>query len=556
MEPTSDQGQVFGLIEVVRMIGRRWRWVVGTVVVVMAIALALSLQQSPKYTASARLLLRTVADPAVQQTDPNQEVAFYPDRQVKNALQLMTSGEVQVFVDERYDGPLNVGSVTATALADGSDAVSLSASATDPDEAADLVNSYAQAFIEFSSSQRLDALQAAYAQIQVRLDDLANQRAEAAKPLTELDSRIAANPGNEGLQAQRAALAAQLEAQLNALDQQRAVFLQNQQTLAYSQGLAPENAVQLLTAASPPSEPVSPKPVRDGVIGLMLGLGLGVTLALVREFLDESIRTSTDLEQVLRGRYPVLGVIPLVDDGSLEEGALLPVQSPIAEAYRSLRTSVRFSEIERPMKVIQITSPSPGEGKTTTAANLARVLSQAGHRVAAACCDLRRPRIHLNFGVSPNPGMADVVLGEHSLQDALRVVDGIYVLPAGTTPPNPSELLGTLRAQRVMDGLAQELDFVIVDSTPVLAVTDAIVVSRFVDATIVVVSAGDTTRRQVQETLKSLELSSAPIIGFVLNRAGAEERNLYGYSYAADGYEPRPGKQAGARRGLASTSSS
>lgn len=536
--------QVLGLVDLLRTLRRRWRWVAGSVIVLTGLALGLSLQQDPSYVAESSILLNTVADAGVLQADPNAQVAFFADRQVKNALHVLESGALHDAVEKVYDGPLDVTSVVANGPLDGSDAVTLSVRATDPQEAADLVNTYAQAYIDYATNQRLDSLQAANAQIQLRLDDIATQRADIARPLNEIDQRLAADPGNESLQTQRENLRTQVQPQLDALDQQRAVFVQNQQGLALTQGLAPEATVQFLTEATAPTEPVSPNPVRDGIVGLMLGVGLGIALALARDFLDESVRSPADLEQVLRGRYPILGVIPLADDGSLSFGTTLPAHSPVAEAYRSLRTSVRFSQLERSQRVVQITSASPGDGKTTTAVNLARALAQAGHKVGVAGCDLRRPRLHLSFGVPPSPGLADVVLGEATLAQALHEVEGMYVLAAGTTPPNPSELLGTERTQRVMEALADKLDFVVVDSTPVLSVTDAIVLSRFVDATIVVVSARDTSRRQVQETIKALEMSSAPIIGFVLNRAGDEDRNLYGYSYNTDTAGATPGSAA------------
>jgi capsular exopolysaccharide synthesis family protein len=559
-EHGQSQQQMLGLVDLLRTLVRRWRWVAGSVVLITGLALAFSLRQPKEYSASADVLLPSVSEISALQSDqPAGLVAITADRQLANALQVIQSGDLQDEVEKRYDGPLDVDSVKAERHQDGSDMVTIKATGTDPKEAADLVNTYAQTYIDYSANRRLDLLQAASEQIKARIADLDQQRSDLQKPLDELDARIAGSPGNQSLLVQRASLLSTLQPQLDAIDNAKAVQLSAEQTLSFRAGLNPESSIQFLTRATPPTDPVSPKPVRDGIIGLMLGLGIGVALSLVREFLDESIRTSSDLEQVLRGRYPVLGIIPFAEDGSLEVGAALTAQSPAAEAYRSLRTSVRFSELEHPMRIIQITSASPGEGKTTTTANLARVLAQAGHRVAVACCDLRRPRVHLSFGVSSSPGLADVVLGERTLNEALRTSENLYVLPAGTAPPNPSELLGTARAQRVMEALAEELDFVVVDSTPVLAVTDAIVVSRFVDATIVVVSAGDTSRRQVEETIKSLELSQAPVIGFVFNRAGAEERNLYGYSYEAIDYGATPGAGTNgggsSSRGMASTSS-
>jgi capsular exopolysaccharide synthesis family protein len=160
------------------------------------------------------------------------------------------------------------------------------------------------------------------------------------------------------------------------------------------------------------------------------------------------------------------------------------------------------------------------------------MLAQDGHRVAVVCCDLRRPTIHELFGVRVSPGLADVVLGTQALASAITQTDSqTFLLPAGSAPPNPSELLGSSRAEAVIEALANEMDYVVIDTTPVLPVTDAIVVSRFADATILVVNAGDTTRNQLHQALTQLEQASAPMVGLVLNRAFGGDRYAYGYGY-------------------------
>ena len=328
-------------------------------------------------------------------------------------------------------------------------------------------------------------------------------------------------------------LAATLKPELDALDNQQALYVKAQENLALSSQLTPVSIAQELNKATPPSTPVSPKPIRNSIIGFMAGMGLGLALALAREFLDQSIRTADDLEKTVKGRYPILGVIPEASAAEIARLTTVGEHSAVAEAFRALRTSVRFEGLDRPLKVIQITSGSAAEGKTTAAANLGRMLAQDGHRVAVVCCDLRRPTIHELFNVRVSPGLADVVLGTEALASAITQVDNqTFVLPAGSAPPNPSELLGSSRAEAVIVALANEMDYVVIDTTPVLPVTDAIVVSRFVDATIVVVNAGDTTRNQLHQTLTSLEQASAPISGLVLNRASGNDRyGGYGYGY-------------------------
>jgi capsular exopolysaccharide synthesis family protein len=370
-----------------------------------------------------------------------------------------------------------------------------------------------------------------------------------AAPLTALDQQIAANPGNQTLQIQRASLQTQLGPQLDALDKQIETYSNTLEAVALKSSIAGYGGeAKVLEQAEAPSSPVSPKPIRDGIIGVMLGLGVGLALALAREFLDERVRTTEDVERVLKGRAPVLGVIPEASEVEVNGLADASAHTAVAEAYRALRTAVKFAELDRSMRVIQVTSGSQGEGKTTTVANLALMLTQAGHRVAVACCDLRRPQIHERFGAAVAPGLADVVLGDCTLAEAVQPVgDLLYLLPAGQSPPNPSELLGSGRAERVIAALAEEMDYVIIDTTPVLPVTDSIVVSRFVDATMMVVAANTTTRNEVSRTVAALELAQAPLVGVVLNRSEQSDRNAYGYTYGRSGYASRKSSYASTR---------
>lgn len=533
----------FGMAETLSIIRGRWRWLVGTTLLVMLIGLLVSLTQPRSYVATTRILLPTVADSTVLISDPNAQLPFYADRQLQNQLQVIESIDLRQAVDRVYRGDLTVGHVTAEVATEGSDAVSLSVTAPTARDAADIVNLYAEEYIKYSQARRLDVLEAANAELQDRLDSVNEQRTAIAAPLAELESRAAIDAS---LDPERAALELELRPQLDALDAQRSLYIRTQENLALTAGLAPQTIATVLDPAEPPMSPDSPHPVRDGIVSLMLGLGLGLALAFTREFLDVSIRTAEDLELATNGRYPVLGVIPgvspteIVTPGSKTHPA-------IAEAFRALRTSVYFAELDRPMKLIQITSPSSGEGKTTIAANLAKVLGQAGHSVSIADCDLRRPTINELFASPVAPGLSELIANERSLVEVIVTVDErTFLLPAGSRPTNPSELLGSQRAEHALGALARQTDYTVVDTPPVLPVTDSVVISRLVDAVLVVVHAGKTTRRQLHDALAALELASAPIIGLVLNRARSEnDRNRYGYVYRGDTGQPSVAKPGG-----------
>jgi capsular exopolysaccharide synthesis family protein len=299
------------------------------------------------------------------------------------------------------------------------------------------------------------------------------------------------------------------------------------------------------------------------MLGLVVGLMLGVALAFVREQLDDTVKNKDELERATGG-LSALALTPTVagwkDSAPPQVVSLTEPASPVAEAYRSLRTSVQFIGLHHPIQIIQVTSPNASEGKTTTLANLAVALASSGQRVVVVCCDLRRPRIHEFFAKSNATGFTSVLLGEIPLSRSLQSVPGqsrLALLASGPKPPNPSELLASQRTNQVLSALRSECDVVLVDSPPVLPVTDAAVLSRMVDATILVGTAGRTTRKEYQRAVELLRQVDAPLIGSVLN--GVDEEGLYGYGYGyfEAGEDPdeevsrEPGKIASSRPGTA-----
>ncbi|OWY60743.1 hypothetical protein B7486_67535, partial [cyanobacterium TDX16] len=248
-----------------------------------------------------------------------------------------------------------------------------------------------------------------------------------------------------------------------------------------------------------------------------LGALIGIGLAFVREQLDETVTTRAELEAATGGA-PVLALVPRSGDGEHHGvrgrfGALgrvgrpahdhepaplavaQPTGTPAAEAYRSLRTSVRFLDVERPLRTLLVTSPTEGDGKTTTVANLAVAVSRSGQRCVVVCGDLRQPRVHEHLGVAPEPGLTSVLLGEVTLDEALqRVPDTgkLRVLAAGGVPPNPSELLSSDAAIQVLERVGDGADLVLIDSPPVLPVTDALVLAQQVDGVVLVADARHT----------------------------------------------------------------
>ena len=529
-EPAPFDDDELDLRAYLSVLRRRWKVVALVVVLAVGAALALSLVQKPQYRAESELLIRQ-RDSTALLTDTPGANPNDAERQLNNEVRLFESSAVRAAVSERYDGPLDPDDVEGSVASDTSDVVEAHVTAADPNEAARLVNLYVDTFVELRRQQRVDELVAVGSQLQAKIDELAARIDEVRQPLDDLEAQLAANPGDDDLRAQRDDLAAELDSTLGPLESQRSFYESQMEDLELTADIARSGGAQVVTTAEAPDSPVSPQPVRDAAIALVLGLVLGVGIAFLVDTLDERIRGVADLELV-SGGFPTLALVPEVPKGHHSSFVATrdDAKSAEAEAYRSLRTAVKFASLDRPLKIVQITSPSQGEGKTTAVANLAVALAQGGDRVAVVCCDLRRPRVQDRFDVPLAPGLTDVLVGDVPLADALRRYDpNVLILPAGSPPPNPSELLSSNKSAAVVKALAEEFDMVLVDSPPVLPVTDALVVSRFVDATLLEVDSRSTARKAVGRALQTLDQVNAPVLGVVLN--GLPEGGDYGYGY-------------------------
>jgi len=288
------------------------------------------------------------------------------------------------------------------------------------------------------------------------------------------------------------------------------------------------------------------------VLGILVGLLLGLGGAFFLEYLDQTIKNAGDVERVIG--VPVLGLIPYDPAlGRSGNGKRTPIaivaragpDQPAAEAFRALRTNVTFVGAEKPLQFVSITSPGPGEGKSTTAANLAVALAQGGQRTLLIDGDLRRPLIHRAFALVQEPGLTDVLVGRATAQEAVRpeVAAGLDVLPSGAIPPNPSELLGSAAMHQLISSLRHDYHYIVIDTPPTLPVTDASVVASSADAAILVLKSGDTEETAAQRALEQLRRVHARIAGAVLN--GVSRRQDRYYTYYSYRREPER------RRGLA-----
>jgi capsular exopolysaccharide synthesis family protein len=289
------------------------------------------------------------------------------------------------------------------------------------------------------------------------------------------------------------------------------------------------NNVQLMDAAELPKIPYVPNRQRDLLLSFVLALALGVGLAFVVEYLDDTVKTPDEVTRRLN--LPLLGIVPAVR-GDRTPFLTDTVPHDFGEAFRSLRTSLVFTSTGQATRVVGVTSTQPLEGKTTTACNLAMVLAYGGARVLLIDADMRRPGLHRTMRMTNSIGLSHVLTGQARLREVVRPTgeSNLLVITAGHPPPNPSELLGSERMRQLLAHLAHgPFDWVIIDTPPVLAVTDAVLIAPHTNGYVFVIGSEMTRAAHAERAIDLLQASQQPIVGAVLNRVDFD-RNKYYYS--------------------------
>lgn len=327
------------------------------------------------------------------------------------------------------------------------------------------------------------------------------------------------------------------------------------------------NNIHVTDYAIAPRVPIGPKRFQGILLAFAFSLGFGVCLATMLEYLDDSIRSTEDIDRILH--LPALAVIPAIGgwsprrltrgrsglaalqlrngngngNGKLDEVLLLnsDKRSPLAEAYRQLRTSVLLSSAGHAPKVLLVTSCIPAEGKTTTAVNLATSLVQTGARVLVIDADMRRPRIHSIFGITNRRGLCTVLANEMTEAETLDLVQkeetsGLHLLPSGPIPPNPAELIGSDQMRDLMTLLKSKFDHILIDSPPIASFTDGVLLSAVSDGVILVIHANKCSRKVVRRSQLALEEVGAKVLGVLLNNVTSHSPDYYYYQYQYGAY--------------------
>jgi capsular exopolysaccharide synthesis family protein len=409
----------------------------------------------------------------------------------------------------------------------------------DPKRAADLAHYFATTYVELHKEQSLVPFTE-----QLQLAE--SQRTSDNQALDQIGPFRAGEPS--AVTDQRNRLTADLAAQQSQIDQ-----------LNQSIGnIKQSSADAIIEDASIPTSPVRPNHLRDGLLGAIVGLVLGFGAAFLRDYVDDSLRGVEDVER--QTGATLIGVIPHVSAAYLEGKskkdfngkrnylvADAEPKAPATEAYRTLRTNLMFMSATGPLRTLLITSPLQGEGKTTTAANLAVVMAQAGQRVLLIGGDLRRPAVHQFFGLSNRLGLSSVLSGQVELTDAVwdPGTPGLRVMTGGPVPPNPAELLGSSAMQQMLADVAAVTDWVIIDGPPVLGLADALVLSSMADAVLMVVHEG-TNRRILAHARDQLAKVRSRTVGAVLNNFGPAFSYYYSdyFTYTSQYYATETPQEA------------
>ncbi|MDI6902028.1 MAG: polysaccharide biosynthesis tyrosine autokinase [Anaerosomatales bacterium] len=502
---------------------RKWI-IIQAVVIVTLTAVVVSLVQPPVYEGTAKVLIAEKDTGAALLGTVFSEFS-QPERGLQTQVQLMQMRPIYEdtirtlglgITPDALAGKVEVAAVGQTNV------VEITARDTDPALAAQIANTVAGEFVQWSRDYKRESIQAAITEVESRLS-------EAESDILELADRIDASGRTDQLDAELAIatgsyteLAAQLE-QLKINEQ-----------LERGTGAVVSPAVQA-------EDPVEPSPARNGALGLAVGLVFGLGMAFLYEYLDNTIKSSDEAEKLLDA--PVLGLIPAekFEKGEKRRVTLLThPTSAAAEAYRVLRNNLDFVNFQHDITTLLVTSAAPAEGKSTVAANLAAGLAQAGKKVVLVNCDFRKPVTSQFFPVSNMIGLSDVLLGKNSLKAALQKPNEnleLLVLTAGKLPPNPSELLGSEKMDELIANLEEWADWVILDTPPLLAVADGASVARWADGVLLVTKGGESTREAVKRAHDMLGQVGARVVGSVVwGLEPGPGGGGYGYYYGRGKY--------------------
>ncbi len=520
-----------------RAVRWRWRWVLLPLVLLPLLGLYLASRQVTVYEATTRVLLSETAaqEAVIGRLNVNTGVR---DRLLANEINRARSDDVTNIVRQElglteFDRLPN-GQITASP---DSDVLIFTFTARSADTAVEAANTWAQAYVSLRRTDALSSIDQVLEELEGRIAVLQDDRKEIRADLDRLEVTLANSSDPE----RRAQLLADIDEEtvaiagaINVIDFQINATIEDVTELLLTRELGSGSA-ELVRAAVPTSDSLDGIYVRNLVIGIVLGLLVGVGLALLVDNLNRSLRDTADVERL---GYTVLGSIPQVSRRRLKGRKLATMAqsdpaSAVADAHQKLRSAIQFRTDRDDIKTIALTSPDIGAGTTTTACNLALAFATVQSRVVLADLDLRRPQIHEIFDYPLTPGLSDVLITESLLGEVVHGHPGLSTtmlsISAGTQPPNPSAVLSSASIGGLVDRLRIEADLTIFDTPPALLVADTLSIASRVDGVVLVVRAGDTSPADLAATADNIVRSGGRLLGVIVNGVAgggrSEKRN-------------------------------
>lgn len=501
----------------------RWLWLLALgAIVAGGAAYYVSTTQTPVYQATTTLLISQNNSPGI--TDYS--ALLTGQTLARTYSQLITKRPVLEESAQRLGLPeIDVRAISVSVVRD-TNLLVVSVEDTDPDAVARIVNTVAATFI----AQQRDA---ALGETATYRDNLKKQLADIERDMKATSDRVDELRRSGGAQSE----IANLQSLLTQYQGTYAQVLRADQDMRLAEAKA-TNAIRVAEPAEPSTVPVRPKTLQNTLLAALVGLMLAAGAAFLIEYLDDTVKSASEIEQAFG--LATLGSIFRFHRTSKSGRiwAMADPRSSMAEAFRVLRTNLDFARISQPGKTLMVTSTGPGEGKTTTVANLGAMLAIAGRTVVVVDADLRRPKLHSLFEATNETGLTSLLLREDLQPEAClqaTPVPGLRLLASGPVPPNPAELLASERMGRVVEQLADLADVVLFDSPPLLAVTDPVILGSRVAGVALVVDSGRTRHGALARAINSLERGSVPILGIVLNKIKARGAGGY-YDYHYDHY--------------------
>jgi len=533
----------------------QWAWLlILATVLTGGVAYLVSRRTTPVYQAATTLLINEA--PATRSADYASVLAS--ERLARTYTELITKKPVLEAVIAELDLPYDereLKSAIQVELVRDTQLIELKVEDTDPQRAAEIANTMVAVFTDQNQTMQAQRYAASKESLEAQLADMDAQIQQTTEALARL-TVDEGEPENSAVKAERD----RLEIALSQFRQTYAYLLQTYEQVRVAEAGSTSNVVQV-EAATQPESPIRPRLMLNTALAGLVGLMLATGVIFLTEALDDTVKIPDDVTRHLD--LPVLGLIARHEvSGEAPLITVVEPRSPVAEAFRSLRTNIQFASVDYPLQTLLVTSPSPADGKSTIAANLGVVLAQSHRSVALIDADMRKPMMHRLMSLPNRAGFSALfVRPTTSLDGALQetAIPGLFALTSGELPPNPAELLGSEKMWEIIHQVNQVAEVMEIDSPPVMAVTDASVLAPRVDGVLLVIRPGKTKLAAARQAVEQLRRMGANLLGVVLNEVelGRSRYSYYhykGYYYAyhysdAEGRVKRPSRRRNGGRG-------